>query len=248
MYSGLIIQYLFINITMVLTRSMTAKLYTPNYTIEYSPNTYNPDNRISLVTEENIKNRSITLYDMYDIYNDIKYKSHKNNNGVIVYNDLRPLLFSTMGIFYNKIHKTMLKIKKMLQLYIKCGEKECIEHMRILRKTLTELEDIDIQFRQSGVNSHFGDFNSDNEVLEGFTEEEISQIYTQRLTPLNIIQMDLFTELINMYDTYISILQSAVNTDENLKEYFSEELCENNFAKSSVYGYISNIKFVVISE
>ncbi len=232
---------------MVLTRSMTAKLYTPNYTIEYTPNTYNPDNRISLVTEENIKNRSITLHDMYDIYNDIKYKSHKNN-GVIVYNDLRPLLFSTMGIFYNKIHKTILKIKKTLKLYIKCGEKEFVELISILRKTLTELEHIDIQFRQSGVNSHFGDFNSDNEVLKGFTEEEISQIYTQRLTPLNIIHMDLFTDLINMYDNYISILQSAVNTYRNLREYFSEELCENNFTKSSVYEYISNIKFVVISE
>jgi hypothetical protein len=226
---------------------MTAKLYTPNYTIEYTPNTYNPDNRISLVTEENIKNRSITLHDMYDIYNDIKYKSHKNN-GVIVYNDLRPLLFSTMGIFYNKIHKTILKIKKTLKLYIKCGEKEFVELISILRKTLTELEHIDIQFRQSGVNSHFGDFNSDNEVLKGFTEEEISQIYTQRLTPLNIIHMDLFTDLINMYDNYISILQSAVNTYRNLREYFSEELCENNFTKSSVYEYISNIKFVVISE
>lgn len=232
---------------MVLTRSMTAKLYTPNYTIEYTPNTYNPDNRISLVTEENIKNRSITLHDMYDIYNDIKYKSQKNN-GIINYNDLRPLLFSTIGIFYNKIHKTILKIKKTIKLYIKCEENEFVELISILRKTLTELEHIDIQFRQLGVNCHFGDFNSDNEVLEGFTEEEISQIYTQRLSPLNIIQMDLFTDLINMYDTYISILQSAVNTHRNLSEYFNEELCENNFTKSSVYKYISNIKFVVISQ
>jgi len=234
---------------MVLTRSMTAKLYTPNYTIEYTPNTYNPDNRISLVTEENIKNRSITLYDMYDIYNDIKYKSHNKNKGIIDYNDLRPLLFSTMGIFYDKINKTISKIKKKLLLYKpSIIETKWVDHAQILRQTLTELEDIDIQFRQSGVNCNFGDFNLDNGVLEGFTEEEISQIYTQWLTSLDIIQMDLFADLKNMYDNYISVLQLAVNTDENLREYFSEELCDNNFAKSSVYGYISNIKVVVISE
>jgi hypothetical protein len=228
---------------MVLTRSMTAKLYNPNYTIEYSPNTYNPNNRISLVTEENIKNHSITLYDMYDIYNDIKYKSHINNNGVIEYNDLRPLLFSTMGIFYDKIYKTTLKIKKILASHTN----KSVKHTQILRETLNQLKNIDIQFRQNGVNCHFGDFNPDNSVFEGFTEEEISQIYTQWLTPLDIIRMDLFTYVLNMYNTYISILKSAVNNDANFSEYFNEELCDNNFCKSSVYGYISNIKFVVMS-
>ena len=79
MYSKIsIYYYLFIIIKMVFTRSMSAKLHNPNYTIEYTPNTYNPDNRISLVSELNIKNRDLTLYDMYDIFNDIKYKSNKN--------------------------------------------------------------------------------------------------------------------------------------------------------------------------
>lgn len=232
---------------MVLTRSMAAKLHNPNYTIEYTPNTYNPDNRISLVTEENIKNRELTLFDMYNIYNDIKYKSHKNGR-VIQNNDLRPLLFSTMGIFYDKINKTILKIKKSLPLYIPyVVERQWIEHVLILRQTLAQLEDIDIEFRQSGVNSHFGDFNPDNGVLDGFSEQEISQIYTQVLTSYNIIQMDLFADLKNMVDNYIYILELAVKSDSSLKEYFSEELCENNFTKDSVYGYISNIKFIAMS-
>ena len=222
---------------MVLTRSMTATLANPNYTIEYTPNTYNPNTRISLVTEENIKNRSITHYELYDIYNDIKYKSHKKN-GVIENNDLRPLLFSTMSIFYTKINNTMLKIKKSLAL---CA------HAQILIETLTELEDIDIQFRQSGVNCHFGDFNPDNGVLKGFTKEEMSQIYKQVLTSYNIIQMDLFGDLKNMVDNYIYILESAVKSDSSLKEYFSEELCPYNFTKDSVYGYIANIKFIAMS-
>jgi hypothetical protein len=233
---------------MVLTRSMAAKLHNPDYTIEYTPNTYNPDKRISLVTEENIKNRSLTLYDMYDIYNDIKYKSHKNGR-IIQNSDLRPLLFSTMGIFYDKINKTILKIKKSLPLYIPyVVERQWIEHVLILRKTLTELDDIDIQFRQSGVNCHFGDFNHDNAVLKGFSNEEISHMYDQWLTPYDIMQMDLFADLKNMFDNYIDILKYAVSTNSNVAELFNMELCQNNFAKDSVYDYISNIKFIAMSE
>jgi hypothetical protein len=226
---------------MVLTRSMAAKLHNPDYTIEYTPNTYNPDNRISLVTEENIKNRGLILYDMYDIYNDIKYKS-QHNHGVIVDNDLRPLLYSTMGIFYHKMHDTILKIKQSLL------EKKWIALKPLLNKVLYELGEIDIQFRQTGVNCHFGDFNPDNAVLKGFSNEEISHMYDQWLTPYDIMQMDLFADLKNMFDNYIDILKYAVRTNSNLGEYFNMELCQNNFGKHSVYDYISNIKFIAMSD
>jgi hypothetical protein len=226
---------------------MTAKLHNPNYTIEYTPNTYNPDNRISLVTEANIKNRLLTLHDMYDIYNDIRYKSQKNS-GIIENNDLRPLLFSSMGIFYDKIRKTILKIKNRLSLYTPLvGKKISIEHIQLLKQTLIELEDIDIQFRQSGVNCHFGDFNQDNAVLEGFSEKQISEIFTQWITSYDIIQMNLFADLKNMVDNYISILELAVKSDNSLIEYFNEELGPYNFTDGSIYSYISNIKFVAMS-
>jgi hypothetical protein len=232
---------------MVLTRSMAAKLHNPKPTIEYSPNRYNPDTRISLVTEHNIKNRNLIISDMYDILNDIRYKSNKNN-GIIDNNDLRPLLFSAMGIFYDKINKTILKIEKTLPSYFTyVMHREYIEQMRVLNETLIRLQDIDIQFRQSGVNCHFGDFNKDNAVLEGFVEEQISQIYTQWITPYDIIQMDLFGDLKTMFDNYIDTLKSATSANSKLQDFFSEELCPYNFTNGSIYSYISNIKFVAMS-
>lgn len=232
---------------MVLTRSMTAKLHNPNYTIEYSPNRYNPDTRISLVTEANIKNRNLIISDMYDILNDIRYKSNKNK-GIIENNDLRPLLFSAMGIFYDKIYKTILKIEKSVPSYIPyVMERQWIEQMLLLKETLFRLQDIDIQFRQSGVNCHFGDFNQDNAVLIGFMEDELSQIYTQWITPYDIIQMDLFGDLKTMFDNYIEIIKSATISNCKLQDFFSEELCPYNFTTGSIYSYISNIKFVAMS-
>ena len=133
-------------------------------------------------------------------------------------------------------------------LYTPCvAEKEWIDRMRILRDMLTQLQDIDIQFRELGVNCHFGDFNPDNAVLACFTEEQISQFFTQWITSYDVIQMNLFGELKNMVDNFISILELAVKLDSSLKEYFSEELGSYNFTDGSIYSYISNIKFVAMS-
>jgi len=218
---------------MVFTRSMTVSNHSnhSNRTIEYTPNRYNPDTRISLVTEENIKNRAITLADMFDIYNDIKYKANKNG-GVILHDDFRPLLYSTMGIFYNNIHKTILKIKTAI---VKNTDSSMCS---VLNKLLIDVNDIDIEFRQFGINNHFGDLNINNEILHCFTEQQISYMYFQWLTYSDIKYMDLFRHLQKVYDEYINILKSSV-----FISYFCEELCANNFAKDSVYGYISNIKY-----
>jgi hypothetical protein len=221
---------------MVLTRSMAAKLCIPNYTIEYTPNRYNPDTRISLVTEENIKNHAITLFDNFNIYNDIRYKANKNG-GAIAHDDYRPLLYSIMGIFYNNIDKTIIKIKNAI------AKNKDINTKNILTLLITQLVDIDIEFRQFGINNHFGDLNINNEQLDCFTHQQISYMYSQWLTYSDIKYMNLFKHLKKVYDEYIDILKSAIETNPFLNEYFSEELCINNFSKDSIYGYISNIKY-----
>ena len=221
---------------MVLTRSMAAKLCIPIYTIEYTPNRYNPDTRISLVTEENIKNQAITLFDNFNIYNDIRYKANKNG-GAIAHDDYRPLLYSIMGIFYNNIDKSIIKIKKAI------AKNQDINTKNILTLLLKELVDIDIEFRQFGINNHFGDLNINNEQLDSFTHQQISYMYSQWLTYSDIKYMNLFKHLKKVYDEYIDILKSAIETNSFLNEYFSEELCINNFSKDSIYGYISNIKY-----
>ena len=153
-----------------------------------------------------------------------------------------------MGIFYDKIYKTILKIEKSVPSYIPyVMERQWIEQMLLLKETLFRLQDIDIQFRQSGVNCHFGDFNQDNAVLIGFMEDELSQIYTQWITPYDIIQMDLFGDLKTMFDNYIEIIKSATISNCKLQDFFSEELCPYNFTTGSIYSYISNIKFVAMS-
>ena len=221
---------------MVLTRSMAAKLCIPNYTIEYSPNRYNPDKRISLVTEENIKNHAITLFDKFDIYNDIRYKANKNG-GAIAHDDYRPLLYSIMGILYNNIDKTIIKIKTAI------AKNTDIPTKNILTLLLSQVIDIDIEFRQFGINNHFGDLNINNEQLDCFTQQQISYMYSQWLTYSDIKYMNLFKHLKKVYDEYIDILKLSIETHPFLNEYFGEELCINNFSKDSIYGYISNIKY-----
>lgn len=220
---------------MVITRSMSAKLYDPNYTIEYTPNTYDPNRRISLVNEENIKNRSIHLNDMYDIYNDIKYKS-KQTSGIIADVDLIPMLYSLMGIFYDKINNTKIKISRAIY------KKKWISQSQLLKdKVLPQINDIDICFRQTGVNCGFGDFNKNNGVILCLSLKTRSSIYSQRLTPYDIKYMNLFGGLKSMMDEYISILKNAIKDNNSLENLFNEELCVNNFTEGSIYEYLNKM-------
>ena len=220
---------------MVLTRSMTAKLYDPNYSIKYSPNTYNPNTRIALVNEQNIENRNISLGDMYDIYNDIKHKS-KLNSGIIADEDLIPLLYSLMGIYYNKINITKIKISKSIY------KKKWSSESQLLRdNVIPKINCIDIALRQNGVNCGFGDFNKNNGVILDLPLKIRSSIYNQRLTPYDIKNMNLFGLLKSMIDEYISILKNTVKDYNNLESLFSEELCIYNFTKGSIYEYLFEI-------
>ncbi len=214
---------------MVLTRSMTNILMIHNL---QEQNRYDPNKRIRLVTPENLRNKTLTLADMFDIYNDIKYKAGKNN-GKIEDNDLRPLLYAFLGIFRNQIANT---ISNMYSIIYKMKN----QNKQILMiNLLCEIKHIDGCIRQFGVNCGFGDLDPSNSELEYFSEETIHSIFERILTPDNIISMGLFQVIQKDYDDFIDKLNNFISKDTTFKTYFQTELCANNFMPDSVYGYLN---------
>lgn len=208
---------------MVLTRSMTTRLQTQNR--------YDPNKRIRLVTPENLRNKTLTLADMFDIYNDIKYKAGKNA-GVIEDNDLRPLLYAFLGIFRNQIANTISNI------YLTISKMKNTKKKILMLNLVSEIKHIDGCIRQFGVNCGFGDLDKSNSELQYFSGEQINSIFERILTPYDIISMGLF-EVIQMdYDNFIHKLNNFISKDTSFNTYFQTELCANNFMPDSVYGYL----------
>ncbi len=208
---------------MVLTRSMTTRLQTQNR--------YDPNKRIRLVTPENLRNKTLTLADMFDIYNDIKYKAGKNA-GVIEDNDLRPLLYAFLGIFRNQIANTISNI------YLTISKMKNTKKQILMHNLVSEIKHIDGCIRQFGVNCGFGDLDKSNSELQYFSGEQINSIFERILTPYDIISMGLF-EVIQMdYDNFIHKLNNFISKDTSFNTYFQTELCANNFMPDSVYGYL----------
>jgi hypothetical protein len=214
---------------MVITRSMHARL---NRRSEV--NIYNPNTRISLVNKENLRNQSITLFDMFDIYNDIRYKANKNN-GIVLDEDLNPLLFSITGIFRNSILSTKLKINKLI------SDTKLINMRQNLKILLDNLHNIDIGIRQTSVNSGFGDLDTDNEVLYNFTDSQIESIFDRVLTPCDIKGMNLFEYVIKDYNEYIDLIRDFVKKYAGYEYHFGTELSENNFIDGSIHAYVSKL-------
>ena len=208
---------------MVLTRSMTARLQ--------EQNRYDPNKRIRLVTQDNLRNKTLTLADMFDIYNDIKYKAGKND-GKVEDNDLRPLLYAFLGIFRNNIANTIsnmyLTISKMTNTKIQF----------LMLNLLSEIKNIDVCIRQFGVNCGFGDLDPSNSELQYFSAEQINSIFARILTPYDIISMGLFEVIQLDYDNFIDKLNKLISKDPSFNTYFQTELCANNFMPDSVYGYL----------
>lgn len=208
---------------MVLTRSMTARLQRQNQ--------YDPNKRIRLVTQDNLRNKTLTLADMFDIYNDIKYKASKND-GKIEDNDLRPLLYAFLGIFHNQIANT---ISNMYSIISKMTN---TKNQFLMINLLSEIKHIDGCVRQFGVNCGFGDLDSSNSELEIFSLEQINSIFERILTPYDIISMGLFEVIQLDYDNFIHKINNFISKDTSFSTYFETELCANNFMPDSVYGYL----------
>jgi hypothetical protein len=202
---------------------MTTRLQTQNR--------YDPNKRIRLVTPENLRNKTLTLADMFDIYNDIKYKAGKNA-GVIEDNDLRPLLYAFLGIFRNQIANTISNI------YLTISKMKNTKKQILMHNLVSEIKHIDGCIRQFGVNCGFGDLDKSNSELQYFSGEQINSIFERILTPYDIISMGLF-EVIQMdYDNFIHKLNNFISKDTSFNTYFQTELCANNFMPDSVYGYL----------
>lgn len=213
---------------MVLTRSMTARLQTQN---RYDRNRYDPNKRILLVTPENLRNKTLTLADMFDIYNDIKYKAGKNG-GKIEDNDLRPLLYAFLGIFRNQIANTISGM------YSTISKMTNTKTQILMLNLLGEIKNIDECIRQFGVNCGFGDLDTSNSELQYFSAEQINSIFERILTPYDIISMGLFEVVQLDYDNFIDKLNRFISKDPSFNIYFRTELCANNFMPDSVYGYL----------
>lgn len=208
---------------MVLTRSMTARLQTQNR--------YDPNKRILLVTPENLRNKTLTVADMFDIYNDIKYKAGKNA-GVIEDNDLRPLLYAFLGIFHNQIANTISGMYSIL------SKMTNTKNQFLMLNLLSEIKNIDGCIRQFGVNCGFGDLDPSNSQLQYFSAEQINSIFARILTPYDIRSMGLFEVIQLDYDNFIHKLNNFISKDLSFSTYFQTELCANNFMPDSVYGYL----------
>ena len=215
---------------MVLTRSMTAKLI--NYNLE--KNRYDPNKRISLVNKENLKNHQISIGEMFDIYNDVKYKANKNY-GIVEDNDLRPLLYAILGIFRNHVSSTILKIYKILN---ECASRN---DKTLLLNLLEKLDNIDICMRQFSVNCGFGDLDINNHVIKSFNDSEIDDLFNRQITADNIKYMKLFDAVKEDYDLYINTIRNLVTSNSKFEKYFTTELCVNNFLPDSVYSYLQSV-------
>lgn len=214
---------------MVITRSMYAKIKN-----ESEKNRYNPNTRISLVIKENLRNQSITIFEMFDIYNDIRYKAN-HNMGIVLDEDLNALLFAITGIFRNSILSTKLKINKIIS---------DAKHLTVKYKFNTLYNDIhyvDIGIRQTSVNCGFGDLDPNNEVLENFTRSEIDSIFERVLSPNDIKQMNLFEYITKDYNEYIDLIRDFVKNNPMYEYCFGTELSQNNFIEGSVHAYVSKI-------
>jgi hypothetical protein len=208
------------------------------YQYEYT-NRYNPNTRISFVTRENIRNHNLTIFDMFNIYNDIRYKANKNN-GIIDENDIRPLLYVMLGIFRNNFSSTMLKINKELK------ESKNPKDKTQLINLLEDINFIDICIRQLAVNCGFGDLDNNNQVIKCFSESEIDSIFERVLTPSEIRYMQLFNVIKRDYDEYIDKLRNAVKINSKFADLFGTELCINNFIDGSIYKYLESVSLNIV--
>lgn len=210
---------------MVLTRSMTARRH------ELEKNRYDPNNRIRLVTQENLRNKTLTLADMFDIYNDIKYKAGKNA-GKIEDTDLRPLLYAFLGIFRNQVTNTISNM------YTIISKMNTTNKQILMLNLLVEIKHIDECIRQFGVNCGFGDLDLSNSELQYFSVEQVNSLFERILTPDYIKSMGLFQVIQIDYDNFINKLSNFISNHPEFTKYFLTELCPNNFMPDSVYGYL----------
>jgi hypothetical protein len=199
------------------------------------PNQYDPYKRIGLITKRNLMNKTISLGQMFDIYNDIRYISEKYAANRIDDSLLRPLLFAMMGIFAHNMRTALKKVYMALNEIDHSGKRFALLNLAM------HLENIYIGHRQFGVNCGFGDFDASDSELEIFGPETKDGLFDFIISADEIKTMKLFEILKTDYDFFIYILRKFETECPFFYDLFNSELNANNFSKGSVYAYFDVI-------
>jgi hypothetical protein len=180
--------------------------------------------RIQLISFESVYNRTITSFDAYNIYNDVRYKYYKL--GAFEEGDLHALLYSVLFIYYNKLNE-----------YI---ERTNIYSNRYAQQLLSKLHDVDVCMRQFGVNCGFGDLNPNNDVMLPeivFNREYYERVYNND----TIISMNLFSSIIGDIDDYTSAIYECIHNCPTMTNVYLDVVCPNNFYPDSIYGFLKEL-------
>lgn len=180
--------------------------------------------RIQLISFESIYNRTITRFDAYNIYNDVRYKYYKL--GAFEEGDLHALLYSVLFIYYDKLTE-----------YIERTKVYSNQHAQQL---LEKLLDVDVCMRQFGVNCGFGDLNPDNEVM--LEEIVFDKEYYMRVYPNEMItSMNLFRSIIDDIDAYTAAVAECIHNCPVMTNSYLDVICPNNFYPDSIYGFLKEL-------
>jgi hypothetical protein len=180
--------------------------------------------RIQLISFESVYNRTITSFDAYNIYNDVRYKYYKL--GAFEEGDLHALLYSVLFIYYNKLNE-----------YI---ERANIYSNRYAQQLLLKLHHVDVCMRQFGVNCGFGDLNPNNDVMLpeiGLDKEYYERVYNND----TITSMNLFSSIIGDIDDYTAAVSECIHNCPAMTNIYLDVICPNNFSPDSIYGFLKEL-------
>ena len=177
--------------------------------------------RIQLISFESVYNRTITSFDAYNIYNDVKYKYYKL--GAFEEGDLHALLYSVLFIYYGKLSEYIERTK--------------VYSNRHAKQLLAKLRHVDECMRQFGVNCGFGDINPTNDMMLDeivFDKEYYERVYHNEI----ITYMNLFSSIIDDIDTYTAAVNECIHNCPDMTNTYLDVICPNNFYPDSIYGWL----------
>jgi hypothetical protein len=177
--------------------------------------------RIQLISFESVHNRTITSFDAYNIYNDVKYKYYKL--GAFEEGDLHALLYSVLFIYYGKLSEYIERTK--------------VYSNRHAKQLLAKLRHVDECMRQFGVNCGFGDINPTNDMMLDeivFDKEYYERVYHNEI----ITSMNLFSSIIDDIDTYTAAVNECIHNCPDMTNTYLDVICPNNFYPDSIYGWL----------
>ena len=182
--------------------------------------------RIQLISFESIYNRTITRFDAYNIYNDVRYKYYKL--GAFEEGDLHALLYSVLFIYCDKLTEYIERTK--------------VYSNRHAQQLLEKLLHVDVCMRQFGINCGFVDFNPNNEVMLAeivYDKEYYMRVYHNEM----ITSMNLFSSIIDDIDTYTANVAECIKNCPAMTNSYLDVICPNNFYPDSIYGFLKELTF-----